>query len=51
MGSREPEGPALEPMIRQVVREELRRCGLRPAMPGVGVWRWSVEADAWEPVA
>ena len=38
--------------IRQVVREELRRCGMRPEVPaGPGVWRFNPSADVWEPAA
>ena len=34
--------------VRQVVRTELRAAGLRRPMPdGLGVWRWSAEADDW----
>ena len=35
--------------IRGVIREELRRVGLRPPLPSAyGVWRWNAAADAWE---
>ena len=38
--------------IRQVIREELRQCGLRPEAPaGPGVWRFNPSADVWEPAA
>ena len=38
-----------EVMLRQVIREELRRVGLRPPMPSdYGTFRWNAEADAWE---
>ena len=34
--------------VRQVVREELRRCGLRPVLPaGPGAWVWSEARDEW----
>ena len=37
--------------IRQVIREELRRCGLRPEAPaGPGVWRFNPAEDSWQPV-
>jgi hypothetical protein len=43
--------PELEALVAQVVRAELRRLGLRPpAPPGLGCWRWSAEADEWQPV-
>lgn len=47
--ARESDDDVLERLIREVVREELRRVGLRPPMPSAyGVWRWDAEADAWE---
>ena len=34
--------------VRQVIREELRRCGLRPVLPlGPGAWIWNAERDEW----
>jgi hypothetical protein len=37
--------------IGQVVRAELRRCGLRPPTPPEpGVWRWDAGRDEWVPV-
>lgn len=39
---------AVRQVVRQVVREELRRCELRPPVPGPGAWRWNHEADRWE---
>lgn len=40
--------PALAALVGRIVREELRRVGLRPPVPGPGAWRWNHEADGWE---
>lgn len=39
---------AAELMVRRVVREELRRCGIRPPKPNAyGVWVWRDAEDQW----
>lgn len=63
MASREPEAVVLTPLpageshvgsvlaaiVREAVRAELRRCGLRPPCPDGVSHRWDAEADAWVP--
>jgi hypothetical protein len=33
--------------VRQVVRAELARVGLRPPVPRLGAWTWSDERAEW----
>ena len=47
---------ALTETLRRVVREELRRCGIRPEKPVVPgaafrIWQWDAAADAWVEIA
>jgi hypothetical protein len=46
-----PDEMILLEAFRAVVRAELRRVGLRPPTPpGLGMWTWDAEADAWRAV-
>lgn len=37
--------------VRRIVREELRKCGLRPPCPEGLAHRWDAESDSWVPTA
>lgn len=42
--------PADLEAIRDVIRDELRRCGIRPPLPSdFGAYRWDAETDTWRP--